>query len=296
MLPEEMPECADGPPADAASELLALRLNAAERTPRIVPAAVTREWMNATAGGFAKRCLPLLMANQHGWFLLNPHPFRASWDGGDGKDGLTIEALGDAAPLASSIFGYGILTWDVGYLFRTPASINLMVRGPSNLPKDGIAALEGVVETDWAVAPFTMSWKFTRPGHSVVFAADEPFAMITPIRRHEIERLQPRVATVASCPELERETREFERRRAMTVEFRRFVHARGGESAWLKVPFEQDYMRGRTALGQVAPEHQCALRLKPFQEVPAVRGDDCAAAPASPGTDAGPAGDGTGIP
>ena len=266
MRSDEVPGCVEGQPSDAAMELLALRLNAPDRTPKIVPAAVTREWMNATAGGFAKRCLTLLIANQFGWFLLNPQPFKAIWDGGDGKDALRIESLGDGAPIASSIFGYGILTWDVGYLFRTPASFNLMVRGPANRPKDGIAALEGLVETDWAAAPFTMNWKFTRPGHSVVFAADEPFAMITPIRRHDIASLRPRVEAAASFPDLERETREFQRRREMTVQFRRYVYARGGESAWLKVPFEQDYMRGRTTLGQNAPEHQRALRLRRFRE------------------------------
>lgn len=266
MRSDEVPGCMEDPSSGAAMELLALRLNAPDRTPKLVPAAVTREWMNATAGGFAKRCLPLLIANQFGWCLLNPYPFRATWDGGDSKDALTIEPLGDGAPVASSIFGYGILTWDVGYLFRTPALFNLLVRGPANCPKDGIAALEGLVETDWAAAPFTMNWKFTRPGHGVVFEADEPFAMLTPIRRHDIERLQPRVEGVASVPDLERETREFQRRREMMVQFRRYVHARGGEAAWLKMPFEQDYMRGRTTLGQDAADHQCALRLKPFRE------------------------------
>ena len=266
MQSDEGPDWVEGQSPDAGKEFLALRLNAPERTPRIVPAAVRREWMNATAGGFAKRCLPLLMANQSGWFLLNPHPFKATWDGGDGKDGLRVEPLGDSAPLASSIFGYGILTWDVGYLFRTPASFNLLVRGPANHPRDGIAALEGLVETDWATAPFTMSWKFTRPGHSVVFAADEPFAMLTPMRRYDIDGLRPRMEAAENFPALEQETREFQRRREMRVQFRRYVYARGGESAWLKVPFDQDYMRGRTTLGRDAPEHQRALRLRPFQD------------------------------
>jgi hypothetical protein len=30
------------------------------------------------------------------------------------------------------------------------------------MPKDGLAPLEGIVEADWAVVPFTMNWKLIR--------------------------------------------------------------------------------------------------------------------------------------
>jgi Family of unknown function (DUF6065) len=43
-------------------------------------------------------------------------------------------------------------------VFRTPPGCNLYVRGPANSPKDGIAALEGIIETDWSEATFTMNW------------------------------------------------------------------------------------------------------------------------------------------
>ena len=39
-----------------------------------------------------------------------------------------------------------------------------MVQGPINRPKDGIAALPGIIETDWSPYSFTMNWMFTRPG------------------------------------------------------------------------------------------------------------------------------------
>jgi hypothetical protein len=41
-----------------------------------------------------------------------------------------------------------------------------------NSPKDGIAPLTGVIETDWLPYPFTMNWQMTRPG-SVRFDKDE---------------------------------------------------------------------------------------------------------------------------
>ena len=80
-----------------------------------------------------------------------------------------------------STFGSGILTFTIGYLFRTAPGYNLHVRGPANSPKDGIVALEGVVESDWTEAAFTMNWKVTRPNHPVVFEENEPIAMISPL-------------------------------------------------------------------------------------------------------------------
>ena len=43
------------------------------------------------------------------------------------------------------------------------------------------------METDWLDATFTMNWKLTRPHHPVVFEADEPIAMNSPVRRGQLE-------------------------------------------------------------------------------------------------------------
>jgi hypothetical protein len=89
--------------------------------------------MDATGQRFAYRCLPLLMANQAGWLLLNSHGLRATWDGGDGTQALRLEYVSGEPPYpATSHFGHGILTWHVPYLFRTPPGYNLLARGPAN--------------------------------------------------------------------------------------------------------------------------------------------------------------------
>ncbi len=82
--------------------------------------------------------------------------------------------------MAVSHFGHGILTWRLPFLFRTPVDTDLLMRGPANSPKDGIAPLEGMIETDWSPATATMNWQITRPDHVVRFVADEPIAMIVP--------------------------------------------------------------------------------------------------------------------
>ncbi len=155
---------------------------------KIIPSPPAREWMEQTHQHFANRCLPLLQGNQSGWVLLNPIPFRAIWNGGTAKSCIEIVSL-DPAQQASAIshFGHGVLTFTLAHLFRTPSGYNLLVRGPANLPKDGIAPLEGLVESDNdVVATFTMNWKFTHPC-TITFARDEPFCMIVPHKRSDLE-------------------------------------------------------------------------------------------------------------
>ena len=104
----------DGRPALAAYQIY-------DRTPmRLVPADSQRAWMDATRQRFAYRCLPLLMANQAGWFVLSGHDVRVTWSGGPELNAVTIEMLGGPPPgPALSHFGHGILTWTLPWLFRT---------------------------------------------------------------------------------------------------------------------------------------------------------------------------------
>ena len=93
--------------------------------------------MSATRGNFAYRCLPLSIANSHGWEILVDQTFEAAWNGGSETGDIQVRPLGGgASALASSHFGYGVLTFRAGYLFRTPPGCNLWVTGPVNRPKD----------------------------------------------------------------------------------------------------------------------------------------------------------------
>ena len=57
--------------------------------PEIRPAPAVRDWM-ATSQSFATRCLPLNIANSHGWELLCPVGFDCVWDGGNAQSSLAI--------------------------------------------------------------------------------------------------------------------------------------------------------------------------------------------------------------
>jgi hypothetical protein len=227
---------------------------------KIAAAPPLRAWMNETHERFAYRCLPMLLANQAGWFILNSHEFRARWDGTNGLGGVKIIYLENAPPFpASSMFGYGIVTFSIPYLFRTPAGYNLLVRGPANSPKDGVSALEGLIETDWAVASFTMNWKITRPDHVVTFEAGEPICMIVPQARRELESFEPRAAAIGSDPQLAQAHRVWAARRFRFKSSLRTVGSRVAGKTWQK-----HYFDGTSPSGDAATDHQTKIGLREF--------------------------------
>lgn len=223
--------------------------------------------MDETHKGWANRCLPLIVANEAGWVLLNPYAFEATWNGEAGTAGLTITFDDDDVPLPrpESRFGYGIITWLVPYLFRTTPGYNLLARGPANWPKDGVCALEGLVETDWAVATFTMNWKMTRANHPVRFEADEPFCMLIPQRRGELESFRPIMRSLESDPALHAAYVSWEENRHQ-ASVRKFLSAYSREYEGAKLDWEQHYWKGTTSDGTPAPEHQIRLNLAEFEE------------------------------
>ena len=192
----------DDQPDGGPLELVAYRVNPGVDHD-LIAAPVARAWMDATPLRFANRCLPLLIANQAGWLLMNPETVTLTWDGTRDVAGVSVvyehqEPVGVPRGVISH-FGQGIVTWHVPYLFRTPPGWNLLARGPSNCPKDGIYALDGVVETDWSTATFTMNWQLTRPGLEVRFEAGEPYAMLVPQRRGELESFLPSIRPLQSA-------------------------------------------------------------------------------------------------
>jgi hypothetical protein len=249
------------PRTDKFPRLIAYRLS--DSAPmQLVPAPISRSWMDATLERYAYRCLPLLIANQAGWFVLNSHELRATWNGDEGLSGVEIEYLSGTAPYpASSHFGHGILTWTLPYLFRTPPGHNLLARGPPNWPKDGAYALEGIVETDWAVATFTMNWKLTQPGTPVTFALHEPICMVVPQRRGELEEYRPEICTLDEGSELGRQFRQWSDSRGQFILDLEKSGSLAQQRGW-----EKDYFRGRLPGGASASEHQLKLSLEGFAE------------------------------
>lgn len=220
------------------------------------PASHSRNWMNETIAGFANRCLPLRIANQAGWFILAHELVEVVWDGSMGVNGLLLTKGTMDDKFLSSHFGHGILTWRIPYLFRTPPGYNLYVRGPANCYKDGAFALDGIVETDWAVSTFTMNWKIVRTGVPIRFEQGEPICMIFPIARGDLERFHPEIRPIASEPELEAGFNDWKRSRE---EFNERTHHLAGTGHW-----QRHYYLGQTTRDEAFAGHQVGLKLREF--------------------------------
>jgi uncharacterized protein DUF6065 len=227
----------------------------------IRPAPAQRDWMEATHERFAVRCLPLTIANGYGWELVCATAFAARWNGGTGKDAIVIEPDAGAPAIATSHFGHGILTFHVPCLFRTAPGFDLLVGGPINRPKDGIAPLSGIVETDWAPYSFTMNWIFTRRDAVVRFEKDEPFCHILPLRRTDLEATAPELRLLSEDPELQNEHMAWQESRRS---FNAGLEMPG--SAARAEKWQKNYHRGLRPDGSESSEseHRTRVRLKPF--------------------------------
>jgi hypothetical protein len=226
----------------------------------IYPAPCERDWMEATHERFAYRCLPLVIANQAGWWIANPTAFTVRWNGGRRLQDLRIWYSGGRRDgRIISHFGHGILTFAIPYLFRTPPGINLWIKGPSNRLKDGIQPLEGIVEADWSAATFTMNWKLTRPNHPVRFAVGEPICMITPAPRGLLEKLEPVRTPLKNNRELAAGYRVWSRSRDR---FNRALEQLNSEA--VRRGWQRHYFLGLGPEGERFAGHQTRLRLKEF--------------------------------
>jgi hypothetical protein len=227
---------------------------------KLRPAPATRPWMDETSEAFAYRCLPLNIANAHGWELLAPAAFSARWNGGGDLTSIDIRCAADPGLRPTSIFGHGVLTFHVGGVFRTEPGWNLFVGGPPNSPKDGIYPLSGVIETDWAPYSFTMNWRFTRADHWISFDEGEPFCFLFPVRRGVLDEVRPEIWDMASNPQLQAEfTAWGEARRS----FSDHIGVKGSSEARMR--WQKHYYRGLTMRGEPGVgDHQAKLRLAEF--------------------------------
>lgn len=226
--------------------------------PRIIPGRSRREWMDAFADRHPYRCLPLTMANSTGWEILCPIDIEVTWDGGELENAITItSSAGDAAvrSFASSHFRRGIVTMHTGHLFRTPPGWGVWCQAAPNWPKDGIAPLTGLIETDWLPFPFTMNWQMTRPG-TVRFEKDEPFCFINVMEHHKLEEIEPKLRMLDHNPDLKAEYNAWAESRA---DFNKRLNDR--EEGAMKDRWQRHYMRGKSTTGTTGDGHKTKRNL-----------------------------------
>jgi hypothetical protein len=230
--------------------------------PLIRPAEPTRPWMDATPEAFAYRCLPLNIANAHGWEILTPAGFSAYWRGGARTEDVIIRSDKDMPSMSApvSLFGQGTLTIHIQGLFRTPPGWNLLAGGSPNSAKEGIAPLSGVIETDWSPYTFTMNWRFLRRNHWVRFEKGEPICFIQPTPRDALERMNPKFVPLNDNPDAARQFAEWSQsRNSFQAEVAEKPPASGSDQ------WQKRYYRGLDMDDKAGvPDHRAKLRLKPF--------------------------------
>lgn len=214
--------------------------------------------MDRTRDQYAYRCLPLAIANQHGWEVLADGTHEAIWNGGDGREDLDVSSSPAASP-AVSHFGHGILTFHINCILRTEPGVNLWVCGPVNRPKDGIAPLTGVIESDWMPYSFTMNWQFTRADCRVRFEEGEPICCFFPIPRGFVEDIEPEIHALDSDPATRDALQAWSADRANLNSQIEKNLAVARERGWQK-----NYFQGRWPDGQRFEHHQTKLHVRPF--------------------------------
>lgn len=236
----------------------------------IRPGVSRRGWMEQTPNRFAYRCLPLTIANEHGWVICCSGTFDVEWNGGSTDKDVQVVPLGDGPVDAEGHFGSGVLTIYPRALFRTEIGYNLWITGPPNEFKDGIQALSAVVEADWIPYHFTMNWKLTRPGHRVRFEKGEPYCFLFPILRGVPEGMDPVLRNLSADPELDNQVDYADSMRVFRTKVKMLRQQQGKSTEIVNeqiLKFQKWYMQGHTPDGSASFEaHQKTIRLKPFED------------------------------
>lgn len=228
--------------------------------PPLRAAVPDRAWMDAFPSRHAYRCLPLAIANSFGWEILSPFEFELIWNGGPLAEDITVTQLCNRPHFnhfAASHFTHAVVTFHLGYLFRTEPGWDMLATGPFNRPRDGFAPLSGVIETSWLPYSFTMNWMFTRPCR-VHFKVGDPVCLIFPVPHGALEEIDPVIRPLESDPELQTAMQEWANCREKFME-----KFRAGDPATLKEGWQRYYFRGeRPDQGAVPEDHINKLRLK----------------------------------
>lgn len=227
----------------------------------IEPAPVQREWMDRSPDRFAYRCLPLNIANAHGWQLRLRAGFRVRVIGEPGRETLEFQHETPDDPPAVSHFGMGTVTFHIPALITTPPGVALYVTGPVNQTKPGIAPLSGIVETDWLPFTFTMNWRLYVRDRWVRFDKGEPFCMFFPVKLDDIEAYDVEVCDLADNPRLQADLEAYSQSR------QKFLEDLAREDPVAKAKgWQKDYMQG-PAVKDNAPRHRTSLKLAKPRDV-----------------------------
>ncbi len=150
-----------------------------------------------------------------------------------------------------------VVTWELPFLFKTPARYGLVVTGPANHDRAHITPLDGFIRTDWLPFPFTMNWRITSPDITIRFAEGEPIARIFPYPLELLEEARVELHDLSENPKFEQQFRQWGEKRKENYQQREqtAATAKPGENPELDGLWNRQYARGKGAEGAEL-EHQ----------------------------------------
>ncbi len=224
-----------------------------------------REWMDASPGHHAYRCLPLTILNQTGFWIMNPVGFTAVWNGRPepGTIAFTFDTTADFwSSWINSQFGLGIITWNTPFLFRTqPVGSRLFITGPVNYFKENLCALNALIESDWISMSFTMNWRVLRAHEPIRFDVGEPLFQAIPLAGNvcaDLEQAEVNYCRLGDNPEVAQSYLEWQQSRNQ-------FHHQKAIGAVRADGWQKDYFHGQDAAGRaVAPDHRTKVTPPPI--------------------------------
>jgi len=225
----------------------------------VAKASSKREWMDQTDSKFAYRCLPLSIANSHGYVFSLKKPVQFMWNGKNTVSDITIKTNPDN--MISSIFGNGIITIHLDYIVTTDKGDNIVITGPHNQIFPGMHHLTGIYESDWAPFSFTMNYKITHPEQLITITPNQPICQIYPIPRNYIEEDITTIKHISENPQLESNYQQFSDSRG------KFLSDHEGNKESLRY-WQKTYFKGEFIDGTKCPfDHKTKLNLPPIETI-----------------------------
>ena len=223
-----------------------------DRVVRVEPAGLKRKWMDDTSHQYAYRCLPLNVANQHGWSVYPNSDIILKCNENTDGSAEHVKILKNQDNVASSHFGFDTFTFSIPFLVRTPPGYSLWIGGAPNHKMKHVQPLTGIYETDWSPYSFTMNWVFTTYNQNVVFTPNDPLMFFFPIKRDNVK-------------EFELERKQMEEDPETAAHFREWNDMRNSFNADTDRPPElwmKHYFSGKYPNGSKCPIHDHTTKLK----------------------------------
>ena len=136
-----------------------------------IPAIREKDWWddNDRTKDHAKHCLPLIMANSIGYYILSPGTFIVRWNGDIHQNAEIKKIDGSSHYNVDNHAAYGSFTIQAGFIPRTE-NVNdfVCVKGVANERGLPYSCLEAFIEAWWSAGNFGLVYMLNQPGEFMI--------------------------------------------------------------------------------------------------------------------------------